>query len=66
MWVDISRIVIAILEYRIDLSRLDVIELDKSNNISDCSSMVRIEIFELSQLVKSTRCTSYYSYKNKA
>ena len=38
---DISRIVIAILEYRIDLSRLEVIELDKSKKISDCNNIVK-------------------------
>ena len=34
-WREISKIVIVALEYKIDLSRLSVMELDKSKKISD-------------------------------
>ena len=43
----ISKIVIVALEYNIDLSRLEVVALDKSNKINELNSILRIERFEL-------------------
>jgi hypothetical protein len=40
---EISKIVIVALEYKIDLSRLNVIELDNSKKINEVISIVRIE-----------------------
>jgi hypothetical protein len=36
---EISKIVIVALEYKIDLSRLNVMELDKSKNINEVITM---------------------------
>jgi hypothetical protein len=36
-----SKIVIVTLEYKIDLSRLDVIALDESNKINDFNNMIQ-------------------------
>ena len=36
---DISKIVVVALEYKIDLSRLKVIELDNNNKINDMVNM---------------------------
>ena len=36
---EISKIVIVALEYKIDLSRLDVIELDNNNNINEFNNI---------------------------
>ena len=39
--VEISNIVIVILEYRIDLSRLDVIEFDNNNSINELNNIAK-------------------------
>jgi hypothetical protein len=50
------------LEYRMDLSRLEVIALDKSNSISEFNNIIRIERLELPLvLVNLLANTCYYS-----
>lgn len=44
----ISKMVMVALEYRIDLSRLEVIESDNNNRINDMISILSEERFELS------------------
>jgi hypothetical protein len=44
----ISKMVMVALEYKIDLSRLEVIESDNNNRINDMISILSEERFELS------------------
>ena len=47
----ISKIVVVVLENNIDLSRLEVIELDNSKNVNEFNNMIRIKRFELPPVV---------------
>jgi hypothetical protein len=47
-----TKIVIVALEYKIDLSRLKVIELDNNNRINDRISILSEERFELSLVIR--------------
>ena len=52
------------LEYRMDLSRLEVIALDKSNSISEFNNIIRKERLELPLvLVNLLAYTCNYSHK---
>lgn len=47
-----TKIVMVALEYKIDLSRLKVTELDNNKTINEIISMISEERFELSLLIR--------------